>query len=254
MFENRTTYRSQHQKKGLVSFEITVKETNLNIQAQTDLSDNAIQAALIYRNFIENYIHKFPAFATALSPLPQPFLAPAIVIDMIEAGKRANVGPMAAVAGAMAQYVGEDLLALSNEVVVENGGDIFIKSDSETIFSIYAGNSPLSMTTGILVEKQKDPFGMCTSSGTLGHSKSFGRADAASVIADSCALADASATALCNMVQKSSDIEKAIHAGKQIQGIQGIVIIKEKHIGLWGDLKLVRLSPESTTLITPDKR
>ncbi|OQY53456.1 MAG: hypothetical protein B6230_00035 [Desulfobacteraceae bacterium 4572_89] len=243
MFENRTTYRSQHQKKGLVSFEITIKETNLNIQARKDLSKKAIQEALKYRNFIENHINKFPAFATSLSPLSQVYLAPAIITDMIDAGKRANVGPMAAVAGAMAQYVGEGLLTLSKEVVVENGGDIFIKSDSETLFSIYAGTSPLSMTTGILVEKRETGFGMCTSSGSLGHSKSFGRADAASVVADSCALADAAATALCNMVQKSSDIEKAIHAGKQIQGIQGIVIIKGKHIGLWGDLKLVRLSP-----------
>lgn len=243
MFENRATYRTQHRKKGLVSFEITVKETNLNIQARTDLSNQAVQSALKYRNFIEAHIHKFPAFATALTPLPlqKPSLAPAIVKDMTEASWRTNVGPMAAVAGAMAQYIGKDLLALSTEVVVENGGDIFIKSDSETIFSIYAGKSPLSMTTGIRVEKRKKPFAMCTSSGTLGHSKSFGRADAVSVVADSCALADAAATALCNQVQKASDIETTIHTGKQIQGVQGIVIIKGKHMGLWGNLKLVRL-------------
>ncbi len=227
---------------GLTSFDITVKETNLNIQALTDLSDQAIRSALKYRNYIEAHIRQHPEFATTLSPLAPPALAPGIVMDMTEAARKANVGPMAAVAGAMAGYVGKDLLALSPEVVVENGGDIFIKSDTETVFSIYAGNSPLSMTTGILVEKQNSPFAMCTSSGTLGHSKSFGRADAVSVVAPSCALADATATALCNMVKKDRDIEKAIHAGKQIQTIQGIVIIKGKQIGLWGDLKLVRLS------------
>ncbi len=242
MFENRSAYRRQHEKKGLVSFEITVKETNLNIQAQTDLSDQAIQAALKHRQYIETHILQNPKFATALSPLPTPGIAPAIVMDMIEAARSANVGPMAAVAGAMAEYVGKDLLELSNEVVVENGGDIFIKSDIETVFSIYAGDSPLSMTTGILVEKQNTPFAMCTSSGTLGHSKSFGRADAVSVVAASCCLADATATALCNRVKKECDVEKAISLGKQIQGIQGIVIIKGKQIGLWGGLKLVRLS------------
>ena len=241
MFENRNSYRRQHEKEGLVSFEITVKETNLNIQARTDLSDQAIRAALKYRQYIETHILQYPQFATALSPLPHPGIAPAIVLDMIKAAETTNVGPMAAVAGAMAEYIGKDLLALSPEVVVENGGDIFIKSQTETVFSIYAGDSPLSMTTGILVEKQNAPFAMCTSSGTLGHSKSFGAADAVSVVATSCCLADATATALCNMVKKDSDIEKAIHQGKQIQNIQGIVIIKGKQIGLWGDLKLVRL-------------
>ena len=240
MFEDRGVYRRQHQKTGLVSFEITVKETNLNIQAQTDLSDQAIRSTLKYRQYLETHILQHPEFATALSPLPLPGIAPAIVMDMMKAGIQTNVGPMAAVAGAMAEYVGRDLLALSNEVLVENGGDIFIRSATQTVFSIYAGDSPLSMTTGILVEKRR-PFAMCTSSGTLGHSKSFGAADAVSVMASSCALADAAATALCNRVKDKEDIEKAIHHGKQIQGIQGIVIIKGEQIGLWGNLKLVRL-------------
>lgn len=241
MFENRGVYRSQHQKKGLVSFEITVKETNLNIQARTDLSDQAVRAALKYRNFIETHICQYPEFATSLCPLPEPLVAPAIIRDMITAARLANVGPMAAVAGAVAEYVGKDLLALSPEVMVENGGDIFIKSDSETLFKIYAGSSPLSMTTGILVEKQDTPFALCTSSGTLGHSKSFGRADAVSVVAQSCALADAAATALGNLIKKENDIETALQAGQQIPGIQGIVLILGKQIGLWGKLKLVRL-------------
>ncbi len=163
-------------------------------------------------------------------------------MDMMEAARQTNVGPMAAVAGAMAEYIGRDLLELSPEVLVENGGDIFVKKNTETVFSIYAGISPLSMSTGILVEQQKKPFAVCTSSGTLGHSKSFGIADAVSVLASSCALADAAATALCNRIKKESDIEKAIHQGKQIKGIQGIAIIKGKQIGLWGGLKLVRLT------------
>lgn len=241
MFEDRRVYRRQHQKAGLVSFDITVKETNLNIQARTDLSDQAIRATLKYRQYLETHILQYPEFAKALSPLPLPGIAPAIVMEMMKAGIQTDVGPMAAVAGAMAEYVGKELLALSPEVLVENGGDIFIRSATQTVFSIYAGDSPLSMTTGILVEKRTRPFAMCTSSGTLGHSKSFGAADAVSVVASSCALADAAATALCNRVKHRKDIEKTLHQGKQIQGIQGIVIIKGEQIGLWGDLKLVRL-------------
>ncbi|MCP3875200.1 MAG: UPF0280 family protein [Desulfobacteraceae bacterium] len=240
MFENRT-YRKQHQKKGLVSFDVTVKETNLNIQAESDLTQAAIKAVLKFRNTIETHIKLNPEFATSLIPLQSPGPGPHIIKDMIEASRLANVGPMAAVAGTVAEYTGKSLLNDSSEVLVENGGDIFIKSNTDTIFSIYAESSPFSLTTGILVEKRKAPYGMCTSSGTLGHSKSFGKADAATVLSDSCPLADAAATQLGNMVKNPEDIKTAIDAGKSIPGIQGIVIIKGESIGLWGDLKLVKL-------------
>ena len=240
MFENRT-YRRQHKKAGLVSFDITVKETNLNIQAQTDLTADAIKSVLTCRNTIETYINLYPEFATSLVPLPAPGPVPKIISDMIEAAKLANVGPMASVAGAVAEYTGKSLLPYTNEVLVENGGDIFIKSNSDTIFGIYAENSSFSATTGILVEKRDTPFGMCTSSGTLGHSKSFGKADAATVLSDSCPLADAVATALCNRVKVAADIKAAIDDGKTIPGVQGIVIIKGDSIGLWGDLKIIKI-------------
>lgn len=241
MFENRT-YRSRSKRGGLVPFTITVKETDLHIQADTDLSARAVKAVLECRNYIENYIERHPGFLTAMSPVEGLFPTPAIVSEMIDAGKKADVGPMAAVAGAVAEFTGRRLLEQSREVIVENGGDIFMKLDSDSVFSVFAGDSPLSMTTGIRIGQRKGPVSLCTSSGTLGHSKSFGRADAATVIAESCALADAVATALGNQVRKATDIEKAIHMGKSIPGIQGIIIIKGKHMGVWGDLELVRLS------------
>lgn len=239
MFENRF-YRKQHRKKGLVSFDVTVKETNLNIQAATDLSDLAVKSILNCRNRIESYIAICPEFATSLVPLQTPGPVPLIIRTMIEAATLARVGPMAAVAGAVAEYTGQSLLACSREVLVENGGDIFIKSDSDTLFRIYAGDSPFSMTTAIQVKKRKAPYGVCTSSGTLGHSKSFGTADAVTVLSDSCPLADAVATALGNRIKDPDDIKAAIDAGKAIPGVQGIVIIQQEHIGLWGDLALVK--------------
>ncbi len=241
MFDNRT-YRKQHKKKGLVSFDITVKETNLNIQAKSDLSNVAIQSVLTCRNLIENYINLHPLFATSLTPLHTLEPVPKIIHEMINASIKADVGPMATIAGSIAQATGESLLKHSSEVVVENGGDIYIKSDSDTLFGIYAHNSPFFMTTGIQVEKRDKPYGICTSSGTLGHSKSFGTADAATVLANSCSLADAVATALGNRVKTQSDIKNAIDWGQTIEGISGLVIIKGKHIGLWGDLKLVKLN------------
>ena len=241
MFENRKIYRVCHQKKGLVSFNVTVKETNLNIQADSDLSEQAVRSVLKHRQYIENHIARVPGFSDSLTPLPDPGIAPKIISEMSMAAKTAGVGPMAAVAGAVAQSVGRDLLQWSSNVLVENGGDIFIKSDTHTIFTIYAGSSPLSMKTGIKVGRRPASFAMCTSSGTVGHSKSFGKADAVSVLADCCALADAVATAICNQVQRPKDIEKAIAAGRRMTGVQGLVIISGKQIGLWGALELVKL-------------
>lgn len=240
MFENRT-YRANASKPNLTSFHITSKETNLHIQADSDLTKEAVKAVLKCRNYIEQYIILHPDFATSLVPVNIHRIAPQIINKMIKAGKAANVGPMAAVAGAVAEYTGNALLEKTNEVIVENGGDIFIKSDTETIFTIYAGRSPLSMRTGILIEKREKPYALCTSSGTVGHSKSYGTADAVTVLSNSASLADAAATSLGNLIKKPDDIEKTINYGKNIKDILGIVIIKGKNIGLWGKLKLVKL-------------
>ncbi len=240
MYKNRT-YRSNALKQGLISFNVTVKETDLHIQAETDLTQDARQAVLKCRNHIEKYIYLNPDFATSLVPVNTTGIVPGIIDKMAIAARAVNVGPMAAVAGAVAEYTGRELMKKSHEVIVENGGDIFIKSSNETLFTIFAGKSPLSMRTGVLIAKQNHPYALCTSSGTVGHSKSYGSADAVTVFSNSASLADAAATALGNMVRKSRDIKKVINYGKNTAGILGMVIIKDKEMGLWGDLKVVKL-------------
>ncbi len=121
MFDNRRIYRRQHHKQGLTAFEITVQETNLHIQADTDLSGPALQAVNRCRKQIEAYIAQDPEFKTTLSPMAVPGTAPPIIRDMARASRAAQVGPMAAVAGAVAEYTGRHLQSLSAEVVVENG-------------------------------------------------------------------------------------------------------------------------------------
>ena len=240
MFENRK-YRSRAVKEGLVSFSVTVKETNLHIQADSDLTEPATRAVLRCRERIESYIRAYPPFAESFTPLQTDPFAPSVVNDMIRAGQEAGTGPMAAIAGLVAEYTGRSLLDYTGQVIVENGGDIFIRSDTDTVCTIHAGKSPLSMKTGILIKKRERPFALCTSSGTTGHSKSFGKADAVTVLSESTPLADAAATGLCNLVQKERDIEKVIEKGKSITGVEGLAIIKGKHIGLWGDLQIVKL-------------
>jgi ApbE superfamily uncharacterized protein (UPF0280 family) len=148
---------------------------------------------------------------------------------------------MAAVAGAVAEAVGKDLLALSPEVIIENGGYIFIHSLTTRNIVIYAGKSPFSGKIALEIAADDTPCGICTSSGTVGHSLSFGRADAVIVLAASAALADAAATAICNRVKKTSDIEPQLEHSQKMEGLTGIVIIIGARIGVWGGVKLVEM-------------
>ena len=124
-----------------------------------------------------------------------------LVKEMIRVSTLANVGPMAAVAGAMAEFVSKDLLKISKQVIVENGGDIYLATSRERTIGIYAGTSPLSMKLGITISPEDSPLGVCTSSGTVGPSLSFGKADAVCILSKSAALADAAATAVGNVVR-----------------------------------------------------
>ena len=119
---DRRIYRNKIAKGALKSFRVAVKETDLLIHAEKILNVEATESVLRHRAYIESFIHENPSFATSLVPWHASGLYPHIVSEMITAGKNADVGPMAAVAGAMSQFVGQDILAFSHEVIVENGG------------------------------------------------------------------------------------------------------------------------------------
>ncbi|MBW1988721.1 MAG: UPF0280 family protein [Deltaproteobacteria bacterium] len=204
------TYRGRAARKGLVGFRVAVRETDLWIQAASDLSALAREAVIQARARLERYIERFPEFARTLAPWPDPGPAPNVVRAMVRAGRAAGVGPMAAVAGAIAEAVGTALLAESPEVVVENGGDVFFAVSGPFTVGVFAGRSPLSDRVGMRISGTGKPMGLCTSSGTVGHSLSAGRADAACILADSCSLADAAATACGNRVQDEADISRAL--------------------------------------------
>lgn len=240
MFEHqKRSYRRHIRKENLKAFQITVQETDLHILADRPLEREAIESVLQYRGYIEAYIRQHPAFGTAYSPWTPPGPAPLIVTDMVEAAACAGVGPMAAVAGAIAEKVAQDLLAFSKEVVVENGGDICLQLNAPATVGIYAGKSPLSMKIGIVLQPCGQPQAVCTSSGTIGHSHSFGQADAVCVLAQSCALADAVATAVANRVKGPADVRSAVDFGKSIPGLTGIVIVCGEKLGVWGNLEVV---------------
>lgn len=235
------TYRQGLNCRLPAAFRVVVQETDLWIQADRPLAAAARESVLRHRHQLEGFIRQFPAFAASMAPWPLDGPAPPIVRRMCGAASRARVGPMAAVAGAVAAAVGADLLAQSAEVVIENGGDVFIRNREALTIAIYAGDSPLSMRIGLQFEAAADPFGVCTSSGTVGHSRSLGRADAVCVVAPCCALADAAATAIGNQVKTAKDIQAAIEFGRAIEGLDGIVIVAGDRLGVWGNLQVVPL-------------
>ncbi|WP_217909542.1 UPF0280 family protein [Desulfosediminicola flagellatus] len=230
----------------LVSSLVRVAETDLHIRADVHVEEQAKGLVLEARLQIERYIHKHPEFLSALSPLPADSSATPLIADMMSAGQKAGVGPMAAVAGAVAGFVGRRLLASGvQEVIVENGGDIYLHRKEDCTVGIFAGESPLSYNIGIRITKDQLPCGVCTSSGTVGHSLSFGIADSVTVVAGSIALADAAATRLGNEVGKTEDraaaIQHALACARQIDNIHGVVIICDELLGAAGDVELVRL-------------
>ena len=192
-----------------------------------------------YRGEIEDYIKLHPQFKASLEPLDLGSPAPDIIKDMIRASKLAGVGPMASVAGAVAEFVGKELLSYSRQIIIENGGDIFVKSVVERTVAIFAGNSALTNKLFIRIKPQDTPLGICTSSGTVGHSLSFGKADACVIISKSTSLADAVATAVCNRVKKIEDIRSSLEFAMSIIGVRGVLIIYKKDFGVSGDIELV---------------
>lgn len=231
-------YRGWVKSKDLITQEIIVGETDLCISAEKDIKEIAGKIVRKYREEIDDYIKKQPEFKSSLEPLDSDSGAPDIIKEMIRASKLAGVGPMASVAGAVAEFVGKELLSHTRQVIVENGGDLFIASGIERTVAIFAGDSVLTNKLSIKVKPQDTPLGICTSSGTIGHSLSFGKADACVIISKSTSLADAVATAVCNRVKKKDDIKPALEFATSISGVQGALIIFNKDFGALGDIEL----------------
>ena len=235
------TYRRQVRAEGLVSFQLAVKETDLWISALRDLTVEARDLVFGLRHQIESYIRLHPEFTASLEPFPTDPFAPPIVRDMIAAGRAVDVGPMAAVAGAIAQAVATGLLSFSPHVIVENGGDIYLQADRPLTVAIHAGPSPLSEHVGLRIPVRQMPLGVCSSSGVIGHSLSLGRADAVCVLSSSAALADAAATALGNRIGGHTALEAAAQwAQRQPELLGGVAIVGDR-LASWGAIELVRL-------------
>ena len=201
MYEERT-YRGSSRPGDLLCYEVVYKETDLFCCTSIDLKSLIEERTLFYRNQLESYIRLRPDFFASLFPIAVDPLAPAIAREMIAGADRAGVGPMACVAGAVAEFIGRDINLLSDEYIIENGGDICLRTGRVRTIAVYAGNSPYSGRIGINLKPREQAYGVCTSSATVGPSLSLGRTDAVCVISGSALFSDALATRLGNLVRR----------------------------------------------------
>jgi ApbE superfamily uncharacterized protein (UPF0280 family) len=235
----RRFYRDGVDAKDLRLTHILEKETDLQVFTNKPLDkDFVLEKIRAYRADIENYIDKDRRFLTALKPIAIQVNAPGIVKEMAKQAKKVNVGPMASVAGAIAEFLGKDLLKKGyRDVIVENGGDIFLKTTKTRRIGIYTGRSKLWNKLKLKLKPKDTPIGICTSSGRIGHSLSFGCADCVIILSKIASLADAVATATANRINSKEDLQKALDFARSIRGILGVVIILKNNLISWGKVE-----------------
>ena len=215
---------------------MALKETDLWVLAARDFSLEVREIVIQERQQLEAYITGHPDFLTTLVPWPDDPYAPAVVREMIEAGAATGVGPMAAVAGVLADLAVEEMLKAGAIIaVVENGGEAVFTSDRPVNIALQAGDAPLSKRIGFKLEEF--PVGVATSSGLFSHALSFGKAEAVTVFAESAGLADAAATAVGNVVKGDDEQYAArlgVDTGLSIEGVRGVFVLYREAVGMGG--------------------
>jgi ApbE superfamily uncharacterized protein (UPF0280 family) len=234
--------------KNLFREAFSLKESQCTLIADKQEGIQAAKESIKrHRRRLEAYIKTNPKFFHTLEPVPAPS-KPLVAKLMAEAAAKASVGPMAAVAGVLADLAVKDMLRAGCEVaVVENGGEISAMANVSIDVAVAAGDEPLSKWFGFRLTEF--PIGVATSSGRFSHALSFGDAEAATVFCKDAGLADAAATAVCNEV-KGEDCQAAIQQGinkaLSIQGVEGVLIIYKGCVGTAGKIpQIIKVEPSS---------
>lgn len=227
------------------TFTAAFRETDLWVAVDAenytkDIEPFTLSRILNCRKMLEAHIGEYPEFRDSLVPVDAPASVHPMVLAMYEAARAAGTGPMSAVAGAIADCICKDLLAEFGlqEVIIENGGDIFMKLKALATISVYAGTSPLSDKIGLKIKPEETPLSVCCSSGTIGHSLSFGVADACMIACRSGAMADAYATAFCNEVKSKDMVPVVTEMAMKKSDIISVIIIKDDKAGIGGKLEI----------------
>jgi ApbE superfamily uncharacterized protein (UPF0280 family) len=229
-------------REGEVRFQVAMEQTDLLVVAECDLQVEMAAFVARVRGEIKNWILFHPDFAASLTPVAVPESAPEIIRAMARAAELCGVGPMAAVAGAVAQAVGEGFAERSPNLIVENGGDIYLRSTRERLVALLA-EPESGARIGLRLAADTFPVSVCASSGTIGHSLSLGSGDLVAVRARDARLADAAATALGNLLRGPGDVGRVLDRARSLAevGLDGVFAQYDDQVAAWGDLELVAL-------------
>ena len=235
-------YRDFRSSQRWESYRVRVESTDLYVRSRGNHAFWVQKRVCELRRVLKEHIRRQPEFLDALTPISRKRGVHPMLAAMYRASELAGTGPMAAVAGAVAQWVGHGLHRLSGEVIVENGGDVYLCLEQAGKVTLYAGNSKFSGAVGLALDPTKTPAAVCTSSGTVGHSYSQGRAAAATIVSRDACLADAVATGAANLINSEQDLEAALEYALSIPGVLGAVLILGDRLAAKGDVELVSTS------------
>ncbi len=241
-------YRNMYTpRKNEQTFQIVLEESDIMVTAEKNLASPMLKTLHNLRADIKAWLHLYPEFRTSLVPLPMPEGAiPSVIKRMYAGSAKAHVGPFAAVAGTIAHMLAEEYAPISPNIIVENGGDVYMFSHTERRVALLANpvqtpqNSHAMPSLGLLLKAQDFPLALCASSATIGHSLSLGQGELAAVLAKDGAFADAMATALGNGLKNPQNIETVLNTAKQYSEIHGVFLQCGEAIGIWGDLELIQ--------------
>jgi ApbE superfamily uncharacterized protein (UPF0280 family) len=239
---NRAYRETIAPQEGEAVFQVVLEQTDLLVTARRNLSAPMLDLVRALRADLKNFLLLTPGFRESLVPFPAPAHAPAIAKAMAEAAARVNVGPFAAVAGAFAQAVADHFRGASPDIIVENGGDIYMHSTKDRVAALL-GDPATGARLGIKLGRKDFPVSLCASSSTIGPSLSLGKGELVVVRAKSGAFADAAATALANLIDTGDDLDLVLKRARQFAplGLEGVFAQAGGKIGVWGKMELVAL-------------
>lgn len=222
-------------KRNIYEKEININSTHILIKS--DIQRNMEDYIIKQRKIVSDEIKRNPSF-DGYNPVEQ-INSPRILEIMTNAGIIAEIGPMSAVAGSISQVCLEYLQEYGTKfTILENGGDIAMKTNKEINMAIYAGKSAFSNSIGLKIKAKKDGYGICTSSGTVGPSKSFGKSDATIVFSKEASISDSLATRIGNYANGNNDEDIVNNALEKAEDytefIDGVIVIKGDYLAKVG--------------------
>ncbi len=237
---DKNIYRSRISCKYKYNWRILYKYSDILVSSDKDISFKLKRLIKEIYIILESHIRENPSFQKSLSPLESKPRYHPVIKKMCEESAIFNVGPMATVAGAVCDYLASDLDNSCRCLIIENGGDVFIKSDKDIDVGVYLKNKHFADKIYLKVKADDMPCGLCSSSGSFGHSLSMGKSDLVTVLAESTIRADGAATSVANNINSAKDISKTINSYKIKKEIKGILIVKDDTLGVWGKIELIK--------------